>query len=40
MTGDLDEHLEHIDIVLDYHQEKSVVKCKLFVLTLKCDVMT
>lgn len=36
---DLDKHLEHIDIVLDYHQEKSLAKCKLFILTLKCEVM-
>lgn len=34
-TTNPDEHMEHIDTVLDYHQAQGAVKCKLFVLTLK-----
>ncbi|MCI61569.1 hypothetical protein A2U01_0082826, partial [Trifolium medium] len=37
---DPDEHLEHIDTVLDYNQAHRTIKCKLFVLTLKCAAMT
>lgn len=29
-TEDLDEHVEHVDIVLDHHQAIWAVKCKLF----------
>lgn len=39
-TGDPDEHGDHVDTVLYYHQAKSVVKCKTFVLNLKSVVMT
>jgi uncharacterized protein with von Willebrand factor type A (vWA) domain len=39
-TTNPDEHVEHLDTVLDYHQVPGVVKCKLFVLTLKGAVMT
>jgi hypothetical protein len=39
-TGDLDEQMEHVDIVLYYHQASSVVKCQLFILTLKESTMT
>lgn len=31
---DLDEHIEHMDDLLDYDQAHEVVKCKLFALTL------
>jgi len=39
-TGDPDEHVEHIDIVLNYHQGQEAVKCKLSVLSLKGAKMT
>ncbi|MCH83117.1 hypothetical protein A2U01_0003932 [Trifolium medium] len=39
-TGDPDEHVEHIDTILDYHGARGGVKCKLFVLTLKGLAMT
>ncbi|KAK2373296.1 hypothetical protein QL285_074337 [Trifolium repens] len=32
-TADPGEHVEHIDIILDYHQARGFVKCKVFVLT-------
>jgi hypothetical protein len=38
--ADPDEHFEHIDTVLDYHQVCGPVKCKLFLLTLKGSDMT
>jgi hypothetical protein len=37
---DPDEHVEHIDTVLDYHEARGAVKCKLLVLTLKGSAMT
>lgn len=37
---DLDEHIEYVDSMLDYHHATSAVNCKLFVLTLKGVVMT
>jgi len=40
VTTDHDEHVEHIDTVLDYHQARGVVKCKQFVLCLKGADMT
>jgi hypothetical protein len=39
-TTDPDEHLEHIDIVLDYYQARGATKCRLFVLTLKGAAMS
>ncbi|MCI44081.1 hypothetical protein A2U01_0065320, partial [Trifolium medium] len=39
-TIDPDEHVEHIDTVLDYYQAPGPIKCKLSVLTLKGAVMT
>lgn len=36
----LDEHVEHLDMVLDYHQAKGVVKWKLFFLALNGMVMS
>ncbi|MCH81530.1 hypothetical protein A2U01_0002319 [Trifolium medium] len=39
-TTDPDEHLEHIDTILDYYQAQGPVKWKLFVLTLKGSAMT
>ncbi|MCH98019.1 hypothetical protein A2U01_0019018, partial [Trifolium medium] len=35
-----DEHLEHIDTVLDYYQAHGATKCRLFVLTRKGAAMT
>ncbi|MCH92939.1 hypothetical protein A2U01_0013885 [Trifolium medium] len=40
MTGHVTLNVEHINIVLDYHSTKGVVKCKLFALSLKGFVMT
>lgn len=37
---DLDEHVVHMDTMPDYHQDKSLVKCKRFVLTLKWSSKT
>jgi hypothetical protein len=34
-----DEHIEHVDSVLDYHYARGAVKCKLFVLMLKGAAM-
>lgn len=34
-----DEHIEYVDNMLDYHHVQIVVRCKLFVLTLKEAVM-
>lgn len=34
-TEDPDEHDEHEDNVLDYHLDRSVMMCKLFILTLR-----
>ncbi|MCI47080.1 hypothetical protein A2U01_0068321, partial [Trifolium medium] len=39
-STDPDEHVEHIDTVLDYYQARGPIKCKLFVLTLKGAAMT
>ncbi|MCI02730.1 hypothetical protein A2U01_0023764 [Trifolium medium] len=39
-TGDPDEHVEHIDTILDYHGGRGGVRCKLFVQTLKGSAMT
>lgn len=39
-TGDLDEHMEHVDIVLYYHPARGIIKCQLFVFTLKDGTMT
>ncbi|MCH80822.1 hypothetical protein A2U01_0001596 [Trifolium medium] len=39
-TKDPDEHLEHIDTILDYYQAPGAIKCRLFVLTLKGPTMT
>jgi len=39
-TTDPDEHVEHIDTVLEYHQARGEAKCKLFILTLKGATMT
>jgi hypothetical protein len=39
-TTDPDEHLEHIDIVLDYYQARGATKCRLFVLTLRGAAMS
>lgn len=39
-TTNANEHVEHLDIVLDYHQAWGAVKCKLFALTLKGATMT
>lgn len=39
-TTNPNKHEEHIDTVLNYHQAQREVKCKLFVLTLKCATMT
>lgn len=39
-TLDSDEHMEHIDTVLDYHETRGAMKCKLFILTLKRAAMT
>lgn len=38
-TRDPDEHIEHVDNMLDYHHVQIVVRCKLFVLALKEVVM-
>ncbi|MCH83723.1 hypothetical protein A2U01_0004549 [Trifolium medium] len=38
-TEDSDEHVEHIDTILDYHQARGYVKCNLFVLTLTSSAM-
>jgi hypothetical protein len=38
-TVDLDEHVKHMDTVLDYHSAKGAAKFKLFVLTLKGAAM-
>jgi hypothetical protein len=38
-TSDPDEHIENIDIVLDYRGIRGAVKCKLFPTTLKKDAM-
>lgn len=39
-TIDTNKHIKHVDIDLDYHQVRDVVKCKLFSLTLKWATMT
>jgi hypothetical protein len=39
-TTNTDEHVEHMDIILNYHLARADVKCKLFVLTLKGPTMT
>lgn len=38
--GGPNQHVEHEDIMLDYHHPHGVVKCKLFVLTFKGATMT
>lgn len=32
---DLDEHVDHIDNRLDYYYSQRIVKCKLFMLSIK-----
>ncbi|MCI46252.1 hypothetical protein A2U01_0067492, partial [Trifolium medium] len=39
-STDPDEHVEHIDTILDYFQARRPIKCKLFVLTLKGAALT
>jgi hypothetical protein len=39
-TKDPDEHVEHIDTVMDYHTARGAVKSKLFVLAFKGSAMT
>ncbi|CAI8590956.1 unnamed protein product [Vicia faba] len=38
-TGDLDEHIEHMDNQLDYYHAHRAIKCKLFALTLPRSAM-
>lgn len=37
--GDPNEHVEHIDTILNYYHSRGVVDCKLFVLALKGYIM-
>lgn len=39
-TTDLDEHIENIDVVLDYRGVPGVIKCRLFSTTLRKGAMT
>ena len=39
-TTDLDEHIENIEVVLTYRSVQGVVKCKLFVTTLRRGAVT
>jgi len=39
-TTDLDEHIENIEAVLTYRSVQGVVKCKLFVTTLRREAVT
>lgn len=38
--GDPNEHVEHMDTIINYHQARKVMKFKLFVMTLKRAGMT
>jgi hypothetical protein len=38
--ADPDDHVEHIDTILDYHGARGFVNNKLFVFTLKGSAMT
>lgn len=39
-TTEQDQHVEHLNTILDYHRVRGAIKCKLFILTLKGTVMT
>jgi len=39
-TTDQDEHMENIEVVLTYRSVRDVVKCKLFVTTLRRGAIT
>lgn len=34
-AGDLDEHVEHVDNMIDYYHVEGAVRCKLFALTFR-----
>jgi len=39
-SKDHDEHITYLDTILDYHEVRGEVKCKLFVIMLKNEAMT
>lgn len=39
-TWDTDEHVKHVDNEFDYYHVQGVMKCKLFILTIKGSSMT